>query len=290
MGHQVFCIVGLAAAAELARVVGDTAHADRWTSASRRIRSAMLEHPIYRLIDGGRFIRRRLVDGSHEHAMIADASWYDADYAPYLPPAHDAMPRSCEPDVTEVLPIIYGIVDGESDVARATLEALESLWSPTGTGGYARYNIESEPDSPGPWPFASAMVASAELDACMRERAGRTLQWLLDAAGEGGSWLEYYGERESPPFPPIGIIVWGWAQFILAIVEHAAGIVVDSEHLRIRPRLAGIATTVRIAERTVGVRIEGVASATLDGDIVELVDGAVQLELPLTRDHTIVFR
>lgn len=282
LGHQVFCAVGLDAAASLAAIVGDEASAARWRGAAATIRTAMLSHPTLSLIDGGRFIRRRLVDGRIEDSLIADPTWRRDEYAPYLPPTYDTSPRACEPDVTEVLPILYGLVDPRSEIARATLDAVATLWTPV--GGYSRYNVASEPDSPGPWPFASAMVAGAELAAGLDDRAQRTIDWLVEAAGAGGSWLEYYGERESPPLPPVGIIVWGWAQFILLAIESMAGVRIDRDHVRINPRMSGIAHVLRIGERSVRLVIEGLVEASLDG---ESCSHEVILPLSLSRDHDV---
>jgi hypothetical protein len=246
LGHQVLCSVGLTAASQLATLIGDSARAARWREAGARIRTAMLEHPTHRLIEDGRFVRRRRIDGSVERALVADRTWRRDEYAPYVPTSYDETPRSCEPDVTEVLPIIYGLVDARSDVALRTLDAIEGLWSPTGIGGYARYDIASEPDSPGPWPFATAMVAAAELEAGLDERADRSINWLLDAAGAGGSWLEYYGHRQTPPFPPTGIIVWGWAQYLILVIEHMLGVRIERGSLHSHARRAGIGHVLRI--------------------------------------------
>lgn len=289
IGHQVFCSVGLAAIAEVADEHEDHESATRWLAAALRIRRAMLEHPTHSLVESGRFIRRRLVDGSHETALIADPSWRDDRYAQYLPPQYDTRPRPCEPDVTEVLPIIYGIVDARSNIARQTLDAVASLWSPNDTGGYARYNVASDPDSPGPWPFATAMVAAAELDAGRDERAHRTIDWLIDAAGPGGCWLEYYGERMSPPLPPTGIIVWGWAQYILLCVEHLAGVRVDRNIVRIRPRASGLTLSFRVRAHHMTVTLNGTSSARVNGHTVALVDGELHIALPLTSTNSIVF-
>jgi hypothetical protein len=285
LGHQVFCAVGLAAAAGLATIVGDDDHAARWSAASETIRRAMLEHPSHSLVEEGRFIRRRLVDGSVERSITPDPTWRDDRYAPYLPTAYDTTPRAVEPDVTEILPIIYGLVAPDADVARATLSSVAELWTPI--GGYSRYNVHSEPDSPGPWPFATAMVAAAELIAGLDERAMRTIDWLLGASGAGGSWLEYYGERRMAPLPPTGLIVWGWAQYILLALEAMAGVRVDREWVTIRPRAAGVAQSLRIGAHVVSINVGGIASATLDGEPCAL---EITLALPLTRDHDVVYR
>ena len=57
-------------------------------------------------------------------------------------------------------------VDPAGPVARKTLESLEELWNQRWTmGGYGRYHVSSEPDSPGPWPIASIFMARAYLEA-----------------------------------------------------------------------------------------------------------------------------
>src|SRR5207302_1829844 len=110
------------------------------------------------------------------------------------------------------------------DLALVTLDRLCSLWNPNGLGGYARYNIASDPDSPGAWAFATAFMGAAEIEAELDKRSRETIEWLLEAAGAGGCWFEYYGERKTPPFPPVGVIVWGWAQYILLVVKHIVGV------------------------------------------------------------------
>lgn len=290
LGHQVLCSVGLAAAAQLASIVDDKLHMLRWSSASERIHNAMLEHPTHRLVENGHFIRRRRVDGSHEDALVRDDSWSDGRFAPYVMPGVDAKPRRCEPDATEVLPIIYGLVDARSDVARSTLDAIDALWSPNGIGGFARYNVASEPDSPGPWPFATAMIAAAQIASGRDEHAQRSIDWMLDSAGAGGSWLEFYGVRESPPLPPTGIIVWGWAQYILLVVDHLAGVVIGYDSVTVRPRAIGLVLAFLIGAHNVSISINGLGSALIDGEDAELIEGALSIDLPLLRDHTIEFQ
>jgi hypothetical protein len=292
LGHQVFCAIGLRRAAEIATALGRPEEAARWREASERIHDAMLHHPELSLVEDGRFIHRRLVDGSVQRALSPDPSYADPDYAPYIPAMsgdRSAEPRACEPDVAEALPIVYGLVDPMSDLARATLEALGDLWNPTGIGGYARYNVDSDPDSPGPWPFATAFMAAAEVEARHDERAGTTIRWLLDAGGAGGSWFEYYGPRESPPHPPVGVIIWGWAQYILLVVKHIVGVRVAGNRIRITPKLLGIEHTVRFGGHAVRIAVRGYNEARLDGTPVKLEDGTATLPLPLTADHLLEF-
>ena len=292
LGHQVFCSVGLRRAAEIAAAFGHAEEEARWSDASERIRRGMLEDPEWALIEDGAFIRRRLLDGSVERELRPTLEGIDRLYAPYLPERIEPAdsPQRCEPDITEALPIIHGLVDPASDLARRTLEKMRALWSPTGTGGYARYNIASDPDSPGPWPFATAIVAAAEIESGLRERGLETTIWLADRAGAGGCWLEYYGERRTPPFPPVGIIVWGWAQYMLLYTRHLLGITITAERIRIAPCISGIEHVIRQGSRSIRLSTRGLERATIDGRPAELVDGAVEIPLPLQNDMVVEFR
>ncbi|MEO5931684.1 MAG: hypothetical protein ABIR47_17245 [Candidatus Kapaibacterium sp.] len=290
IGHQVFCSVGLRHAAEMAEALGRNDEAARWSNASQRILDAMINHPELSLIENGRFIKRRRADGSVQETLIPEAGYRSADYAPYIPvPPANATPLPCEPDITQALPIIYGLIDPASPIALATMEHLRSLWNPMGNGGYARYNIASDPDSPGAWAFASAFMAAAEIETGLEERAAGTIAWLLDMAGRGGSWFEYYGPRQSPPYPPVGIIVWGWAQYLLLVVKHIVGVSVSGDQMVIAPKLTGIDHDIRFGGHRVRIAVRGRGSALLDGAPIALDGGAARLSLPLTADHLLEF-
>jgi hypothetical protein len=291
LGHQVFCSIGLERAAEIATAFGHYEEAGRWSEPSERIRKGMIEDPEWAHVDDGAFIRRRLLDGSVERTLEPTLDGIDRLYAPYLPERIDppASPRLCEPDITEALPIVHGMVDPKGALARKTLENLRALWNPTGIGGYARYNIASDPDSPGPWPFATAIVAAAEIEGGLVERGLETTAWLADRAGAGGSWLEYYGERH-PPYPPVGIIVWGWAQYMLLYTRHLLGITITVGHIRIAPRVSGIEHVIRHGSRSIRLSTRGLEHATIDGRPAEMIDGGVVIMLPLQSDMVVEFR
>jgi hypothetical protein len=290
IGHQVYCGVGLRRAAEIAQELGHPEEAQRWRSAGERMLDAMLHDPEFSLVEEGCFIRRRLIDGSVQRTICDDPSWNDPDYISYIPAGTPNLTeRSWEPDVTEALPIVYGLVDPESDLAQRTLQRLDALWNPNGLGGYARYNIDSEPDSPGAWSFATMFMASAEVEAKLEERSRRTIEWLCDRAGAGGSWFEYYGPRQTPPFPPIGIVVWGWAQFLLLVVKHIVGIRVAGTRIRITPKLPGIEHTVRFGGHTIDIIVRGTGRAQLDGVDLALEGSTASIPLPLDRNHRLEF-
>lgn len=288
---NVFCSEGLIAAAELARLIGDGRDEARWFNAGERIRSAMLNDRTFGCIEEGRVIHRRLPDGSVQREMIPEAGYHDERYAPYVPTSvSDTTPRPCDPDSTAALPILYGIVDPASDVARRTLDHLrEHLWNTTGIGGYARSPISSDPDSPGPWVFPTAWIAEAELRAGLMDRGRETTEWLLAKAGAGGSWFEYHGERESPPFPPVGVIPWAWAQYLLLVVRGWMGIEFDTERLRIAPRMTGFEHELRVGEQTVSITVNGLTRAIVNGNTVKLTSEGMDIALPIDRDYHVIF-
>ncbi len=291
VGHQTLCAVGLRGAARMAEALGHTDRAERWRAASERLSRAMIEDPRFSLVENGRIVRRRLADGTVQEMIAPDTSYADPNYAPYIPafPSADLQARPCEPDATEALPIIYGLVDPAGPVAAATVEAFEALWNPSGSGGYARYHPASDPDSPGAWPFATAFIAAAELETGRMDRAQRSITWLLDAAGAGGSWFEFYGTRQSPPYPPVGIIVWGWAQYLILMTRHVFGAAIDGDHLRVRPRMSEISGTLYQGRHALAVTVAGLRAAVLDGRPIEMHDGAVLIPLPLAADHRLEF-
>lgn len=289
LAHQVWCGVGLRRIAELADMMGESERGERWRERGEKIIHAMLNDPTWSLVHEGRFIRRRRIDGSVQDTLEPKIESAPPEYAPYIPDAIDPTPRAWEPCVTEALPIVYGLIDPLGDIARSTLDGLESLWNPTGIGGYARYNIDSDPDSPGPWPFATAFMAAAQIEARMEDRASRAIDWLLDRAGPGVSWLEFYGDRPTPPFPPVGIIVWGWAQFLLLVDKHIVGTRVAGRTVRITPKLIGIEHTARFGRHVITILVHGLDRATLDDTPVTLDGGTASIPLPLQKDHRLVF-
>ncbi|HET6510933.1 MAG TPA: hypothetical protein VFH43_01985, partial [Candidatus Kapabacteria bacterium] len=256
VSHQTFGILGLDAASKIATIVGDEESSDRWSQAGERLRDTFLNDPTYRFIDNDRIIKRRLLDGSVQYEIRMNHEAADDDFfRKFVPPG---MPLSSEghalwePDASEVFPICFGLVNGQSDVARHTLEVMEMLWSQHWEGGgYGRYNVLSEPDSPGPWPFATGYMAAAYLEAGNIPMAMRAIDWLSQKARHGGSWFEFYGYRPTPPLPPTGIIVWGWAQFVTVVVKHILCAKVDNGEITLSPRLPGFSGQLRFKDELV---------------------------------------
>ncbi|MBP1603536.1 MAG: Bacterial alpha-L-rhamnosidase 6 hairpin glycosidase domain, partial [Acidobacteria bacterium] len=235
LAYQMFVSLGLASAAGLARRVGRTAEAARWEQAAVELRDAMLAHPLYALCDTRGFVKRRTLDGPVQETISALPG---AGLPPGVPLASDG-PHLLNPDTCCVLPIAFGMVDPTSPVSRATLANIESLWNQDWDGGgYGRYHVSSEPDSPGAWPFASVFVARALVEAGESTRAWRILRWLSTTAGSvSGAWFEFNGPRIAPPFPQVGIIPWTWAELVVLVVHHILGVRPEAAGIRVRPRL-----------------------------------------------------
>ncbi len=220
--YQLWPSIGLARAAEMARRMKKESLAERWMLASERIKHSMLSNPRFALIEGGRLIKRRLSNGEVQSVFV--------------PPDRSAMPPGaplttdevcyCEPDTQEALPIALEFVSPDSGLARNTMMELEKLWNQRWEiGGYSRYHVASEPDSPGPWPFPTMFVARAYLEMGDSEKVWRALKWMHEVqGGKAGTWLEHFGDRAVPPLPPTGIVPWAWAELIIFFVHHLLGV------------------------------------------------------------------
>jgi len=233
--YQVFPAIGLDAAAGLARLIGREAEAATWEAEARRLRRAVLHHPEFALVDDRGFVKRRHADGPVQETVMPRE---DAGLPLGVPLASRSDHR-LDPDTATALPVALGFVPPDSEVAVATLNRLESLWNQGWDGGgYGRYHLSSEPDSPGPWPFASLFLARAWLENGDFEKVERILAWLDSIPGSvSGAWFETYGPRIAPPYAQVGITPWTWSEMIVLFVHHMLGLRPEANHLRVRPRL-----------------------------------------------------
>ena len=233
--HQLYVSMGLAAAARLAGFVGRRRKAEKWARAAAALRDAMLRSPRFSLVEDGMFIKRRGVDGAVQREIVPEAGSTLPREAPLFEPG----PHLLDPDTSAVLPVAWEFVDPGGPHARKTLASMETLWNQRWQGGgYGRYNVTSEADSPGPWPFASLFVARAALEAGDAAAARRVLDWLGRVPGaRAASWFEFYGPRPVPPYPQVGIIPWTWAEMIFLFIHHLLGVRPSDGALRLRPRL-----------------------------------------------------
>lgn len=235
LAYQFWVSLGLAAAASLARVIFKEAEAIYWEKEAAQIKATMLSDPQFKMIDDRGFIKRRQVAGTVQEMIKA------------LPEAQlpDGVPLAAKgkhflnPDTSAALPIAYGFVAADSPLATATMNHLELLWNQAwDSGGYGRYHVSSEPDSPGAWPFPSLFLARAFIEMGEFDKVWRILNWLNSLPGaKSGSWFEFYGHRLAPPFPQVGIPPWTWAEMLMLVINHGIGIRPELDYFLLRPRL-----------------------------------------------------
>ena len=235
LAHQLFVAKGLLSAARLAGRLGRSRQSVEWTEAALDLRRAMLKDPRFSLVERGTFVKRRGLDGRVQRAIRPDPSSTLPREAPLFGPGRHWL----DPDTSAVLPIAWEFIDPAGRLAGKTLDSMERLWNQRWSGGgYGRYNVTSEPDSPGPWPFASLFVARAALEAGDAAKTRRVLDWLARLPGSrAGSWFEFYGPRPVPPYPQVGIVPWTWAELVFLLVRHVLGVRPGQERFSLRPRL-----------------------------------------------------
>jgi hypothetical protein len=235
LAYQVFVSLGLSAASQLAQRIGRIQEAARWQSEAVRIRTAVLHHPVFAMVDARGFRKRRGLDGSIQECILPRS--LDG-----LPPAVGLardVRHPLDPDSSCALPVVYGLVPPDSQIARDTLRSMEALWNQGwDSGGYGRYHMDSDPDSPGPWPFPSIAIARACLECREYEKVQRVIGWLSSLPQyPSGAFFEMYGNRIAPPYAQNGIVPWNWAEIIMLVVKNVLGIQPEPEALRIHPRL-----------------------------------------------------
>jgi hypothetical protein len=232
LAYQTYVIQGLRDAADLAPALGATDRAAGWRAQADRTLEAVLGHPTHALVRDGRLIKRRNVTG-----VVADELLNFKGYAPDVPLNTERHHRLL-PDASQALPIALGVVAGRSEVARRTLDDLEALWNTRWSdGGYDRYHTSTQPDQPGPWPFATTFILRAQHEAGLFDRSRRSLEWLNTmAGGRTGAWLE-----EIPSIRSLnqscGIVCWTSGEVALFAVRHYLGVRFEGGTLVLRPAL-----------------------------------------------------
>jgi len=258
LAHQLFSAIGLSAASTLASLVSRKSEALRWKQQAERIKNAMFDEAQYGLIDGRGLIKRRGIDGVIQEIVRP------------LPKAQllEGVPLSSKgehrlnPDATSVLPIAMGLISPDSPLASLTLDSVEELWNQAWkNGGYGRYNVSSEPDSPGSWPIASLFIARSYIETGNFDKMWRTLEWLNSVPGAlSGSWFEFYGQNLEPHFSQVGITPWIWAEMLILLIHHVIGIQLEVDHLRVRPKLVTgiekIEASLPLRDRKINIEIK----------------------------------
>jgi len=290
--YQFWVSYGLEKGAAVARLVGDRSTAIRWEKEAARLKEIMLNHPVYRFVEEGHLIKRRARDGRWQRYYVPTNR---AAMPPGSPIATLEKPEG-DPDSGTLYPIIYGFVDPRGDTAKQTIGYMDVLWNQRWEhGGYARYNTDSEPDPPGPWPIATLLVARAALEAGDYDRVWRALKWVAEIhGGHSGGWFERYGPSITPPAPPVCVVGWTWAEIVLFMIQHMMGFKPELDGIIIQPKLLpGVNTmhstfTIRGAQVDVRVQRGSAEAATVNGNELAMNNGTVKIPYPKKRKSVAV--
>jgi len=190
------------------------------------------------------------------------------------------------PDASQALPIALGLVEARSELARRTLDELEELWNTRWwQGGYDRYHTSSQPDQPGPWPFATCFILRAQHDAGLFERSRRSLEWLNTVqGGRTGAWFEEIPSVRSLR-SSCGLVPWTSSEIALFIVRHYLGVRFENGSAVIRPALyprsPPVSANLRFRQGRLRLQIDGsgpVEEAVVNGIRMQAhANGAVRL-------------
>jgi hypothetical protein len=232
LAYQTYVVSGLRDAAEMASALGAEEKAEGWKREADGILQAMLSHPTRALVAEGHLIKRRNVTGE-----VADLLPHWQSFQPDVPLRTEKSHR-LYPDTTMALPIALGLVKPHSPLALRTLAELEPLWnSRWSDGGYDRYHTSSQPDQPGPWPFATCFVLRAQHEAGLYERSRRSLEWLDTVqGGRAGAWFEEISSVRSQQMA-CGLIPWTSGEIALFVIRHWLGVRFEGSRVILKPNL-----------------------------------------------------
>ncbi|MCX6927963.1 MAG: hypothetical protein NT154_32855 [Verrucomicrobia bacterium] len=279
LAYQTYVILGLRDAAALAEPLGASDRAARWLSEAEHIQKAALESPGRGLVENGRLIKRRAVNGDPVRTIHFGACAADV-------PLKTERMNLAEPDATMALPIAFGLVPSRSALARATLDELEKLrdarWF---GGGYERYHSSGQCDQPGPWSFASCFILRAQHEAGLFDRSRRTLEWLNTVqGGRTGAWFEEIPLARSQA-PTAGLIPWTSGEISLFIVRHLLGVRFEGNQMTLKPALypgsPAVAADLRFRHGRLRLEIPDAGSTTfaqVNGErVTPRKDGAIAM-------------
>lgn len=262
LAYQMYVILGLRDAIAVAPALGADDRVARWRTEADRLVQSMLHHPTRALVHDGHLIKRRSVTGEVVD-LLATYKGFTADTPGTTETHHRLLP-----DATQALPVAFRLVDPRSALARRTLDQLEGLWNTRWTdGGYDRYHTSSQPDQPGPWPFATCFILRAQHEAGMFERSRRSLEWLNTCqGGRAGLWFE-----EIPSIRSLnqscGLVCWTSGELALFVVRHYLGVHFEGDTLVLRPALypAGPPVKADLRFRNDRLRLEITGSGLITG-------------------------
>jgi len=254
--YQMWVIKGLEAATSMAREC-KFGYPDKWEADVKRLYNNLFDENKSGLIIKDRLIKRKDRDGHISETINPKAECGLPEGIPLMKKGK----HSLNPDSSVSQAIVYNLINSKSDLAVRTMETIEELWNQAwGSGGYGRYNLSSEPDSPGPWPFPSLFIARAYHKMGNYDKVEQVLNWLDKIPGRhSGSWFENYGEKISPPYPQVGIPPWTWAEIIMLVIKEILGVEPERNYIRIKPALLPsmnyLEATITIREMIIDLKI-----------------------------------
>jgi hypothetical protein len=270
--YQAYVVLGLRTAAELAEPLAAGDRAAAWRAAADKMWKSATSDPKFALVEDGKFIKRRNVDGKKFDI-------YKNPHPYQRGGPEDAIEsetvHALNPDSTAALPIALGMIDPRSPLSLATLDDLEKIRCERWHGdGYMRYASTCELNQIGPWPFATCFVLRGQHDAGLFDRSRRSLQWLHDVA-PSGAWTEAICAKHSGS-NWCGIIVWTTGEIPLFAVRHVLGVRFDGDTLVLKPSpypgTGPLSADVRFRKRALNLHIPGPGPydfAEVDGRRIE---------------------
>jgi hypothetical protein len=229
--YQAYVVLGLRTAADLAEPLEAGDRAEVWQAAAEKMWKSATSDPKFALVEEGKFIKRRNVDGGkfdifknpHPYQRGGPEDAIEAETV-----------HALNPDSTAALPIALGLVEPRCPLALATLDDLEKIRAERWHGdGYMRYASTCELNQIGPWPFATCFVLRGQHDAGLFDCSRRSLQWLHDV-GPSGAWTEAICAKRSGA-NWCGIIVWTTGEIPLFAVRHVLGVRFDGATATLKP-------------------------------------------------------
>ncbi len=270
LAYQIWPVLGLRAIPALAKAAGETsmdAQIHRWLTLADQTWESTLHHPKLRMVDDGRLVKRRCMDGSIQRTARNTRHWWMGEQIPL----GNEKTSLLEPCSSMTLPIAFGLLAADDPIARKTLDYVEQLWNLRWeNGGYDRYHTSSQCDTPGPWPFASMFITRANHRAGNLERSLRTVRWMAaEKGGKPGVWHENI-PNTADQGDWSGIVPWIWGEIGMFIVGSVLGVEPREEGVFIRPvpfaEMGATTATLPVRGQHLTVECEGKTTRCRLGD------------------------
>ena len=193
---------GLQAAANFARLFGETARAEKYETAAQEIRQAMRQHLYSPSLK--RFVRALKFDGDQNvyADTVIDASLFGA--------------------------FSFGAFDADDELVRTTMQAIENrLWAQTEIGGAARYendaymrvSNETEKIAGNPWIICTLWLADYYIAAADLPKALRLLEWTVKVALPSGVLAEQINPLDASPVS-VAPLTWSHSSFVATVMNY----------------------------------------------------------------------